>query len=133
MMKNISIPRHMILGQFASEMRKRQIEWTAKGQPITEAEMIKDLEDDWKKTKAIYMAAGITFEELVQVGKEALTDDSPPLVQPPGFDKAVKVVEAIDRKIHVVDKIGRNAPCPCGSGKKYKKCCLVKDQAEGGN
>jgi len=23
-------------------------------------------------------------------------------------------------------KVGRNAPCPCGSGKKYKKCCLVK-------
>ena len=22
-------------------------------------------------------------------------------------------------------KIGRNEPCPCGSGKKYKKCCLV--------
>ncbi len=25
-------------------------------------------------------------------------------------------------------KIGRNAPCPCGSGKKYKKCCLAKDE-----
>jgi len=25
-------------------------------------------------------------------------------------------------------KTGRNAPCPCGSGKKYKKCCLDKDQ-----
>src|SRR5574340_249788 len=23
-------------------------------------------------------------------------------------------------------KIGRNQPCPCGSGLKYKKCCLVK-------
>jgi hypothetical protein len=23
-------------------------------------------------------------------------------------------------------KPGRNAPCPCGSGKKYKKCCLLK-------
>ncbi len=23
----------------------------------------------------------------------------------------------------------RNAPCPCGSGKKYKKCCLAKDEA----
>lgn len=23
-------------------------------------------------------------------------------------------------------KIGRNEPCPCGSGKKYKKCCLDK-------
>ena len=25
-----------------------------------------------------------------------------------------------------VKKIGRNDPCPCGSGKKYKKCCLNK-------
>ncbi|MBF8264557.1 MAG: SEC-C motif domain protein, partial [Dehalococcoidia bacterium] len=27
-------------------------------------------------------------------------------------------------------KIGRNDLCPCGSGKKYKRCCLVKDEAE---
>jgi tetratricopeptide (TPR) repeat protein len=25
-------------------------------------------------------------------------------------------------------KVGRNAPCPCGSGKKYKQCCLPKDE-----
>ncbi len=25
--------------------------------------------------------------------------------------------------------VGRNDPCPCGSGKKYKKCCLKKDRA----
>ena len=24
--------------------------------------------------------------------------------------------------------VGRNAPCSCGSGKKYKQCCLDKDQ-----
>ena len=24
-------------------------------------------------------------------------------------------------------KIGRNEPCPCGSEKKYKKCCLSMD------
>lgn len=23
-------------------------------------------------------------------------------------------------------KAGRNDPCPCGSGKKYKKCCALK-------
>jgi SEC-C motif-containing protein len=23
-------------------------------------------------------------------------------------------------------KVGRNDPCPCGSGKKYKQCCLLK-------
>jgi hypothetical protein len=26
-------------------------------------------------------------------------------------------------------KIGRNDPCPCGSGNKYKRCCLAKDEA----
>lgn len=25
--------------------------------------------------------------------------------------------------------VGRNDPCPCGSGKKYKKCCYLKDKA----
>lgn len=32
-------------------------------------------------------------------------------------------------KIHTKNtrtKIGRNDPCPCGSGKKYKKCCMIK-------
>jgi tetratricopeptide (TPR) repeat protein len=29
-------------------------------------------------------------------------------------------------------KINRNAPCPCGSGKKYKKCCLLRDQESSG-
>lgn len=28
-------------------------------------------------------------------------------------------------------KIGPNDPCPCGSGKKYKKCCYAKDKANG--
>jgi len=27
------------------------------------------------------------------------------------------------------EKIGRNEPCPCGSGKKYKHCCLDKHEA----
>jgi hypothetical protein len=27
--------------------------------------------------------------------------------------------------------VGRNDSCPCGSGKKYKKCCLSRDQAKG--
>jgi hypothetical protein len=27
-------------------------------------------------------------------------------------------------------KLGRNDPCHCGSGKKYKACCLAKDEAK---
>ena len=30
---------------------------------------------------------------------------------------------SINRTVRGVKKIGRNDPCPCGSGKKYKKCC----------
>ena len=26
--------------------------------------------------------------------------------------------------VHRADKTGRNDPCPCGSGKKFKKCCM---------
>lgn len=26
------------------------------------------------------------------------------------------------------ERVGRNDPCPCGSGKKYKKCCLERDR-----
>lgn len=27
-------------------------------------------------------------------------------------------------------KVGRNEPCPCGSGKKYKYCCYAKDSVK---
>ncbi|MBF0117871.1 MAG: YchJ family protein [Desulfobacterales bacterium] len=30
--------------------------------------------------------------------------------------------------IRETPKINRNAPCPCGSGKKYKKCCLDNEK-----
>ena len=29
----------------------------------------------------------------------------------------------IDKPVVATAKVGRNDPCPCGSGKKYKKCC----------
>ncbi|HSR68538.1 MAG TPA: preprotein translocase subunit SecA [Acidobacteriota bacterium] len=31
--------------------------------------------------------------------------------------------QAIKQVVHKGPKVGRNDPCPCGSGKKYKKCC----------
>ncbi len=40
-------------------------------------------------------------------------------------DKTVKR-QPIVKKV----KVGRNDPCPCGSGKKYKNCCLDKDLAQ---
>jgi len=44
------------------------------------------------------------------------------------LDRMAEIVEALDTarpSMHPrhVTKVGRNAPCPCGSGRKYKKCC----------
>lgn len=32
------------------------------------------------------------------------------------------------RTVKATPKVGRNDPCPCGSGRKYKHCCLNKDK-----
>jgi preprotein translocase subunit SecA len=35
-------------------------------------------------------------------------------------------MQTVQQVVRGGDKIGRNDPCPCGSGKKYKKCCGAK-------
>ncbi len=35
-----------------------------------------------------------------------------------------QVIEAHTPYMAAMEKVGRNDPCPCGSGKKFKKCCL---------
>lgn len=39
----------------------------------------------------------------------------------------VHVISTCQRRIHP-EAIGRQAPCPCGSGRKYKRCCLRGDK-----
>ena len=31
--------------------------------------------------------------------------------------------QMVNKPVVKGEKVGRNDPCPCGSGKKYKKCC----------
>ncbi len=61
-------------------------------------------------------------EEDMQASLGNLTDDADDFNDTdfPDFD----FVEPYTRP---EPKIGRNDPCPCGSGKKYKKCCLAKE------
>ena len=44
-------------------------------------------------------------------------EDGPRRESQGGVDVAVKTIK------RATEKVGRNSPCPCGSGKKYKKCC----------
>lgn len=42
-------------------------------------------------------------------------------------EKRSEITKEFKRSKTIVkeDKVGRNDPCPCGSGKKYKKCCGI--------
>lgn len=42
------------------------------------------------------------------------------------LDKMIEESKKGQNKIEKKAKIGRNDPCPCGSGKKYKHCCINK-------
>lgn len=105
-----SLPRDKLIEQLCNQFKHRQAEWTARGSPITEAELEYGLKEEWKTTGWLYKRAGVTFEELLERAKEAIKDTS----------DYVPISKTVQR---IVDKIGRNTPCPCGSGKKYKKCC----------
>lgn len=48
-------------------------------------------------------------------------------LMPPYLD----AVEATQPIINVGDRVGRNQPCPCGSGLNFKRCHLPKAQANG--
>ena len=52
-------------------------------------------------------------------------------------EKVAKEIQAVgtepvkQKPVRKQEKVGPNDPCPCGSGKKYKKCCRDKEIANG--
>lgn len=52
------------------------------------------------------------------------------LVLPSIYDPMVNQFQAQRLGTFKADRVGNNDPCPCGSGKKYKKCCRLKQHDE---
>ena len=75
---------------------------------------------------------GYSSEEVfVLFEKEKLKNNPPRIVAGPnmkaaGMDITPEMQAMVDNMFRAVPTghtVGRNDPCPCGSGKKYKKCC----------
>lgn len=47
------------------------------------------------------------------------------------YEKLMNEAAKMSKQQESIRKIGRNDPCPCGSGKKYKFCCLNKEKTSG--
>ncbi|MEZ4525867.1 MAG: SEC-C metal-binding domain-containing protein [Desulfobacterales bacterium] len=99
------------------------LEWMEKGLPFLE------------KAKYYQGSGGQTKEDLLDAYCEyynSLLDETgsdKPQISPPGgfsYREEYEPVQPVRRE----KKIGRNDPCPCGSGKKYKKCCLMKEKKD---
>jgi hypothetical protein len=74
------------------------------------------------------------LEELIEedVREDAMTQETAEIIYPPtqvileAFDAAIdgrRPGERIGPVVRANPKVGRNEPCPCGSGKKFKRCC----------
>ncbi len=72
----------------------------------------------------------MTFDELLekykkQHLKEKIFSSTTVLYESKVFAKTLGYIEEEEQKPKIeAQNVGRNEPCPCGSGKKYKKCCL---------
>lgn len=68
------------------------------------------------------------MDELCDSGEDAaiiadaISEELPITVK--AIDQYWKSQRSLTETLSSIPKVGRNAPCPCGSGKKYKKCCL---------
>ncbi|MCU0788956.1 MAG: SEC-C domain-containing protein [Verrucomicrobia bacterium] len=106
--------------------------------------LARDVRGGWEASLPLFALAQITGDQGLQKVLEDLIPPPPPgviqttleyLIERPAADPLGGLPEQMDRVLasgaplrRAVAKVGRNDPCPCGSGKKYKKCCFEKDQ-----
>lgn len=97
-------------------------------------EMTEDVREMFLQNKIDLQMAGDFADALdyfydydgVRDKTRILTDAAKELSSWPMFEQTKKWLSPEELRERL--KTGRNAPCPCGSGKKYKKCCLREDE-----
>ena len=132
-----------VIGQFLPDLWKLNFIHTwEKPDCISEIEFLEESKIFQKsisfKTEKFPQLRGSISEELSKIGelshfiieggkiepevlKTDLLDD---LLNSPYYETPIKDHDrAINEPVRVEKKVGRNEPCPCDSGKKYKKCC----------
>jgi preprotein translocase subunit SecA len=86
---------YLMFQDMMNRIDQEVLRWLFLMQPVQEEEQVREIERKQRKQQAEMILSG--------------ADD--------GSAAAVKTI------VRTGQKVGRNDPCPCGSGKKYKKCC----------
>lgn len=92
--------------------------------------MVADKHKNFMEIVNAVLAKNYTLEELLKTYKRRyinnkIISSTTVLYRSNAFSSTLGIIEDNENKpeIDTSKKIGRNDPCPCGSGKKYKKCC----------
>ncbi len=117
-------PQSAASGQGAAKAEKEGIEQRIEREiDALPAIMKNKLKDPQIKQRFIDVAKrmekdGVDFQSIRQMKKWMKEHEAELKAGQPGGP-----VQKVETVVHEGPKIGRNDPCPCGSGKKYKKCC----------
>ena len=75
------------------------------------------------------------FQQLKEMAEDYQSEGKEPTKEsPPTFQVPTATLPRRDAAGSLFDsatatkRVGRNDPCPCGSGKKFKKCCMKKQE-----
>jgi len=79
--------------------------------------------------KELLLLKNLEQDELIEIKDVILHLESPKKYEIE-FDKSLEEMRKSFEQFEREEKVGRNDPCPCGSEKKYKKCCLEKEKNE---
>ncbi len=122
----LSQERQSLLGRFATEIALRH---------QTHQDEVTRLLQHLHEEIRIPAITVMICDSMHTMESGVLTSSAFPLMT--GFDihkdlperPAPKVIGNGETIRRPIPKLGRNEPCHCGSGKKYKRCCIEKDQA----
>ncbi len=101
-------------------MKEFDTMWEGLGDKVTD--VVFRMEDDEAFAESVWAIGALVHEAAPQLQ-----------VPPPGSiqdqqQQAIAGSQVTDKKVEPIrnrgDRVGRNDPCPCGSGKKYKNCCM---------
>ncbi len=92
--------------------------------------MVADKHPNFMEIVNAVLAKNYTLDELLKKYKRRylnnkIMSSTTVLYRSSAFSSTLGIIEDEENKpdIDLTQKIGRNDPCPCGSGKKFKKCC----------
>ena len=116
-------------GSYENNSAKECIKYILTDDRIPPALLIKKAEEYTNFVEIINKITGCNFQnikEAIEIYKEEYKDNLrfssvSVLYNSKTFSKILNKKEEKENKF---ENVGRNDPCPCGSGKKYKKCCM---------